>query len=78
MCLWREGTFCLKSVWLPAQLAGLGKALLDVPPVDDVPPGVYVAVPFVLAMQKIRMLPDIEDEQGDRIPLRQVLVLFRH
>src|SRR5712692_3338916 len=59
--------------FLPARSA---KALVDLRPVDDVPPGVDVVGTAVLILQIVGVLPHV-DAEHDLLPFHQRAVLVR-
>src|SRR5579862_8896262 len=60
----------------PSAMAESAKTLIDLRPVDDVPPGVDVIGPAVLVLQVVRVLPDI-DAEDDVLAVHQRTVLVR-
>ncbi len=55
---------------LPFQLPRLFEAFGDFRPVDEMPPVCDVFGPFALVLEIIGMLPNIQREQGNNVPLR--------
>lgn len=63
----REAAILLLNIHLkrlPLQLPRLFEAFGDLRPVDDLPPVGDVFGPFILVLQVIGMLPDVNRQQG--------------